>query len=177
MKNLIKKILVLPLSLVFLQVFTKSVYAVCPVCTIAVSAGLGLSRFLGIDDTISGIWLGGLIISTSLWTADWLNKKQFKLFKKLNFVSLKILSFVLTYLLVFIPLHYSGITGHPLNTILGIDKLYFGSTVGIIVFLLAVFSDKKARQIKGRQFISYQKVIFPIFFLALTSIIFYLLLK
>jgi len=41
--------------------------AVCPVCSIAVAGGVGLSRWLGIDDTISGIWIGGLIISLAIW--------------------------------------------------------------------------------------------------------------
>ena len=32
--------------------------AVCPVCIVAVGAGLGLSEYLGIDDTIAGVWIG-----------------------------------------------------------------------------------------------------------------------
>jgi len=50
--------------------------AVCPVCTVAVGAGLGFSRYLGIDDTISGIWIGGLMVSISFWTIDWMKTKK-----------------------------------------------------------------------------------------------------
>ena len=32
--------------------------AICPVCTVAVGAGIGLSRWLGIDDSITGLWIG-----------------------------------------------------------------------------------------------------------------------
>jgi hypothetical protein len=34
---------------------------VCPVCTIAVAGGVGLCRYLGIDDLISGSWIGALL--------------------------------------------------------------------------------------------------------------------
>ena len=37
--------------------------ALCPVCAIAVGAGIGVSRWLGVDDTITGVWVGGLIVS------------------------------------------------------------------------------------------------------------------
>ena len=61
--------------------FVNEVDAVCPVCTVAVIGGLGLSRWLGIDDAITGIWIGGLIISLSLWFTDWLYKKYKKIEK------------------------------------------------------------------------------------------------
>ena len=34
-------------------------HSVCPVCTIAVGAGLEGARLIGIDDIITGIWAGG----------------------------------------------------------------------------------------------------------------------
>ncbi len=42
----------------------------------AVAAGIGLSRWLGIDDTITGLWIGGLIISLAIWTINWIIKKN-----------------------------------------------------------------------------------------------------
>ena len=50
--------------------------AVCPVCTVAVVAGLGLSRWLGIDDSVSGLWIGAVTVSISMWTINWLHKKK-----------------------------------------------------------------------------------------------------
>jgi len=35
--------------------FAEKALAVCPICTVAVGAGVGLSRWLGIDDTINWI--------------------------------------------------------------------------------------------------------------------------
>lgn len=37
-------------------IFAKKALAVCPICTVAVGAGVGLSRCLGIDDSITGLW-------------------------------------------------------------------------------------------------------------------------
>jgi hypothetical protein len=50
--------------------------AVCPVCTVAVGAGLGLAQWLGIDDVLSGVWIGGLIVSLAFWNDAWLVKKM-----------------------------------------------------------------------------------------------------
>lgn len=57
------------LILAFL-LFGVQVQAVCPVCTVAVGAGVGFSRYLGIDDTIAGLWIGALIVSVSMWTIN-----------------------------------------------------------------------------------------------------------
>ncbi len=43
----------------FLFLGANSAQAICPICTIAVGAGVGFSRYLGIDDTIAGLWIGG----------------------------------------------------------------------------------------------------------------------
>jgi len=43
--------------------FAKKALAVCPICTVAVATGIGFSRWLGIDDTITGLWIGGLTVS------------------------------------------------------------------------------------------------------------------
>ena len=148
--------------------------AVCPVCTIAVGAGLGLSRFLGIDDTVSGLWIGALIISSSFWLVNWLMAK-YKL--KIKESYLKAGVSVVTGALILIPLYFVDIIGHPYNTLWGIDKLVFGSILGSGIFLLALWTDQKARKIKGKQFFPYQKVVLPIGFLAIGSLVMYLLTK
>ena len=151
----------------------KAAYAVCPICTVAVGAGLGLSRYLGIDDAITGIWVGGLIISITLWTNDWLKKKDWKFTKKLNEKTTIAVSFLIWTLFVYPPLYWAGLIGHPFNTILGVDKLIFGSILGGISFVLGVLTDKKVRKVKGNQLFVYQKVVFPVLFLIITSLVVY----
>jgi len=50
----------------------------CPVCTIAVTAGVGLSRWLGVDDLISGLWVGGLLVSLIGLTFSLVEQKGFE---------------------------------------------------------------------------------------------------
>lgn len=169
-----KKILIF-LSSIFLPstfylLSSTTAHAVCPVCTVAVGAGLGLSRYFGIDDSLSGIWVGGLILSTALWTADWLHKRGLKI--KIRVIN--VISVIAFFALTIIPLYYSGIIGHPYNTIYGMDKLLFGTIIGSLVFILGINLDKLARKKYGKQFFVYQKVVFPVVSLIIITLILYL---
>ncbi len=157
----------------FFSISVSPVFAICPICTLAVGAGLGLSRYLGIDDVISGIWVGALVISVSFWFNNWLIKKNFKFLKFIKEKYLIYLSLLFWIVLTYIPFWKTGIIGHPFNTVWGIDKLIFGSVIGAGIFLLAVYTDKKIRKIKGKQLFNYQRVIIPISFLSIVSLIIY----
>lgn len=156
---------------IFLSLFfPKTCQAICPVCTVAVGAGLGLCRFLGIDDTISGIWIGGLICSSSFWLADFLRKRKIQM-KFLEFWVL-----VLFYLLALGSLFWGRIIGISGNTLWGLDKVFLGSLVGLFGFLVGVRVDRWLRKRNGGVvYFYYQKVILPVFFLAVLSLIFYYL--
>jgi len=145
----------------------------CPVCTVTVIAGFGLSRILGIDDLITSIWIGGFILSFSFVTINWINKK----WPKLSISDYKFIIIVLMYLLVLIPLKLNGAIGIARNTLWGIDKILFGTAVGSIAFLIGIWTDKKIRKVRGKQLFIYQKVAFPILGLILTSAVFYLITK
>jgi len=165
------------LSVVILKlILVPSVQAVCPICTAAVVAGLGLSRYLGIDDTVSGVWIGGVILSTSLWLIDWLGRKNFKSLKwYYNFKYKNYAVIFLMYALVVLPLLKGDVVGHPFNKLWGIDKLILGIVVGSGAFLLGIYADKKARELKGKQLFKFQKVVFPVFGLLLISLILFLI--
>jgi len=165
-----KKILTL-FSVLFLA-FAASAKAVCPVCVVAIGSGVGLCRWLGIDDTISGLWIGGLIVAIILWTLDWMNRKNYK-FKFRN-----ILVWALYYLMVIWPLYSFDIMGHPLNKVWGIDKILFGIIAGSIVFLFSVFlNGHLKKKNNGKVYFYYQKVIIPVVLLSIFSFIFYLIIK
>lgn len=172
-----KKLAIFFLFLLGFLTFPNKVLAVCPVCTVAVGAGLGISRALGIDDAVTSVWIGGLLLSISFWSADWLKKKNFKFTKDLKEYTLVFLSFVLWTLLTLVPLYYSHLIGRVGNTLWGVDKVVLGTVIGSIVFLFAVLLDRKLRSVYGKQFFNYQKVIFPVVFLLITSTIMYLITK
>lgn len=146
--------------------------AICPVCTIAIGAGVGLSRWLGVDDLISGTWVGALIASFIFWTASWLDKKNIKF--RFQYPVLAILVYAIT----IIPLYFTGIVGHPFNKFCGVDKLMFGIASGSIVFTLGILLHhflKKRNQ--GKSYFVFQKVAIPLVLLIITSAVFYFVCK
>jgi len=175
MNKYMKKIIVFVLSIFGINLLTTSqALAVCPICTIAVASGVGFSRWIGIDDTITGLWVGGLIVSMITWTESWLEKKNIR-FKGRIFVD--ILAY---YLMVIIPLYYSKIIGNPLNTFCacGLDKLLFGIIIGSIGFWFGAswyFYLKEKNN--GHAYFPFQKVVMPISPIIILSIIFYFLTK
>ena len=146
--------------------------ALCPVCTFAVGAGVGLSRYFGIDDIITGLWIGGLLTSMSLWTIDWLKRKN----KKFKGMALTI--FAAYYILTIVPLFFTNIMGHPMNTFLGVDRLLAGIIGGSLVFFGAshwYFYLKKNNN--DRAYFPFQKVAMTVGGLILVSLIAYFLNK
>lgn len=148
-------------------------HAVCPVCTVAVGAGLGLARYVGVDDSVSGIWIGGLVLSTSFWLSSWLIKRGLKVKPSI----LSLLSVIVMAAFTFVPLVISGVIGHPFNTLWGLDKLLVGTILGSLAFLLGMLLDKQVRKSVGHQLFIYQKVVFPVTALALGSLSMYLLTR
>ena len=81
------------------------------------------------------------------------------------------------YALILIPLAWTDIIGHPFNRLWGVDKLVVGTIVGSAGFWLAVWLDRKVRETRGKQLFNYQKIILPVSFLVIFSIIMYLVTK
>lgn len=145
----------------------------CPVCTVTVIAGLGISRLLGIDDLISSLWIGGFILSFSFVTINWIAKRWPKIDTK--YYKLPLVASI--YLLVLIPLKLNHSIGIARNTLWGVDKILLGTFVGSLVFLAGIWADKKERQIKGRQLLKFQRVVFPVLGLIISSLVFYFITK
>lgn len=141
----------------------------CPICTVTVVAGLGISRLLGIDDVISSFWIGAFILSLSFVTVAWIHKKWPKLMTKYYTLP----TFVLMYLFVLIPLKLGGTIGIVGNTIFGIDKIIFGITLGSGALLLGAFADRFQRRKFKKIFFPFQKVVFPVVALIILSVVFY----
>lgn len=146
--------------------------AICPVCTIAIGAGVGLSRWFGVDDLISGTWVGALVVSIIFWTASWLDGKNIKF--KFQYPLLAIFVYAIT----IVPLYFTGIIGHPFNKFCGVDKLMFGVVSGSIVFTLGVLLHHflKNRN-QGQSYFAFQKIVIPLALVIITSIVFYFICK
>lgn len=168
---MLKKLLYL-FGFIFSGLFTSvSAQAVCPICTVAVCAGVGFSRWLGIDDSITGIWIGASAVSAAMWTLDWLRKK------KIDFKFRGEIIYLAFFVLVVMPLYYTDIMGHPLNTRWGIDKILLGMMFGMAAFLLGVAAHALLkRKNNGKSYFPFQKVVLPVSFLIIISLILYFLI-
>jgi hypothetical protein len=164
-KSLLALVLLAPL-------FALQALAVCPVCTIAVGAGVGLLRAYGVDDLITGLWVGALILSSIMWFLNWLEKKHY------SFRYKEVIIAVLFYALFLIPLDLMHVIGHPNNRLWGVDKLLIGTILGSLIFFASVAADKYLRTINGKKVVfPYQKVVVPLAFLALASAYMYFIVR
>jgi len=143
--------------------FAKSVYASCPVCVITVGGGLLLAEKLGIDDLLVAIWISGLNTAIAFYIADKIKNKYFR-----NPIFWSVVLYLSTYFYLF---HTKQI-GHPGNMHMGIDKVFFGMTVGMVVFWIGVYLEKYMKYInKNKVFFYYQKVVIPFVLLVLATAI------
>lgn len=150
----------------------KPALAVCPICTIAVASGVGFSRYLGIDDTISGLWIGGLTISMIAWTLDWFKRK------KINFRWQTAITIVAYIALIIIPLYYYGLFGNQASCVCGVSRLLLGIINGSAAFWAGAewYEYLKAKN-NGHAHFPFEKVVLPVVPLVILSFIFYWLTK
>jgi len=175
-----------PLKILILGIGTISILshkvalAVCPLCTIAVASGVGFSRWLGIDDTVTGLWIGALTLSMAFWNINWFDKKKIH-FKFRN--SITVLAY---YLLVVFPLWGMGIIGNKLGALktfgtessFSLDKLSIGIMVGTFAFWTTVewYEHLKAKN-NGRAHFPFEKVALPSGLLIVLSFAFFFLTR
>jgi len=170
-----KNILITFLSVFGLNLLiAKNALAMCPICAIAVGAGIELSRILGVDDMITGLWIGGLTVSLITWNLDWFKRKN------INFRWKIFITSVIYYMLIVVPLYFMGVIGNPANVILGnwFDKLSLGIILGSVAFW---FSAEWYESLKsnngGKAYFPFQKVAMPVGMLTVLSFLFYFLIK
>ena len=159
------------LPLLSLIIFTPTVMAHCPLCTAATIVGVGITRSLGWDDSIVGVFVGAMIVSSALWLNNMLKKRNIGGNAFLRIGSITIATFVLTVL----SFYYAGIFG-PANTyrIFGIEKIIFGSISGAIVSFATFFaSNEIKRRNEGRTLFNYQTMTITFGALILNALIFW----
>lgn len=149
-----------------------NVWAVCPVCTVAVGAGLEGARLLGVDDVITGIWAGGLTLSLFFWTAGWLKKRGVN-----SALWQIVVPFVVCYGLLGAVYALPGVE-FGVNTLWGVDKFLLGVVVGTVAFYFGARWYKKIKRDNGGHAkFAFQKVVVPISFLMIATAIFWLITK
>jgi len=167
-----KKLPIISLIALIGALIAKPALAVCPICTIAVASGVGLSRYLGIDDTITGLWVGGLTVSMIIWTLSWLDKK------KINFRGRALATIAAYIAIIFIPLYFTGLFSNGASCVCGVNKLLLGIVTGAVGFWAGAewYTYLKEKN-HNRAYFPFQKVVMPIAPLIILSLVFYWLVK
>ena len=144
---------------------TASANPACPVCTIAVGAGLDIARRLGVPDSIVGLWAGALLTLLGYWMLKWMDKKNWHFRGRDTIVillSVAMIGFV-----------YMGAVEYAPTSICGMftmDPVLFGTICGALIFIGTgkLYQWMKARN-NGHAHFPFEKVVLPIVALAIAS--------
>ncbi len=132
--------------------FPSETYAHCPLCVAGAGMGVALSRYLGVDDVITGVWLGAFLGAISFWTNTILLRK-----KQIPFTK------TIIYLLIFISTIWSfyqfGLVGKYSNDIYGYPKLVFGVVSGGMFFYLVDVINNLLVKRHGKVLFPYQRIV------------------
>ena len=134
----------------------------CPLCVAGAAAGITLTRWVGVDDSITGVWIGALLGAISFWTYLALTKKRELPWAK-----------PLIYLVIFgltIWSFYKFNLVIRMSQIMGLDKLPFGIISGGILFYVV-------DSVKIKHYFNYQKIVISLGSIAALSLVIYILIN
>ena len=159
------------IPLLSLIAILPGVMAHCPLCTAATIVGVGVTRSLGWDDSIVGVFVGAMIVSSALWVNNIFKKRNIGGNAFLRIGSITIATFVLTVL----SFYFAGLFG-PANTyrIFGMEKIIFGSLSGAVVSFATFFaSNEMKRRNEGKALFNYQTMVLTFGALVLNALLFW----
>ena len=169
---MLKKISITSVVGLFYFVTAKVVYAHCPLCVAGAAVGITLTRWVGVDDLITGIWIGGLLGSLSFWFSRILGQKNSIYFSRLMVIFVYILVFILTLWSFF---KFNLII--RMDKILGYDKLTFGMFLGNVVFYLVDVLNSVIKMKNGKSLFPYQSIVFSLGSMIIMSMFVYILIN
>lgn len=140
----------------------KVALAHCPLCVAGAAAGITVTRWVGVDDSITGVWIAAFLGAMSFWTDSYIRRKiKSPLVKPavyILFFALTIWSFYKFQLVI------------RMVQIFGLDKLTFGMVTGGIIFYLV-------DQIKLKHYFNYQRIVISLGSMTLLSLAVYILIN
>ena len=171
-----KKILLGLLSVFCVALLFESMAeAVCPVCTIAIGAGLEGMRILGVKDILTGIWAGGLTVSLIGWTANYMHKHNVK--NPIWYLLNAVVYVALLAGVYFVPADNPVVKWWD-NCMWGMDQFLLGVLVGSVTFvLMELWYMRIKKKNGGHALFPFQKVVMPFVGLLVMTGIFWAIIK
>ena len=155
--------------------FADAAEAVCPVCTIAIGAGLEGMRVLGVKDVLTGIWAGGLTVSLIGWTANYMHKHNVK--NPIWYLLNAVVYVALLAGVYFVPADNPIVKWWD-NCMWGMDQFLLGVLVGSITFvLMELWYMRIKKRNGGHALFPFQKVVMPFLGLLLMTGVFWAIIK
>jgi hypothetical protein len=158
----------IPLSLAGLVLATP-VYAHCPLCVAGAGAGLSLSRVLGIDDSITGVWMAAFLGATGFWINNSLKKTYIPLQKLIIYIAI-----FATTILSFYRL---GLINEHNGLIFNLPKLTFGMIIGGVLLYLVDKANLLIKEKNGKVLFPYQSIVLMLGSMVILSIGIYILIN
>ncbi|OGM60002.1 hypothetical protein A2892_03845 [Candidatus Woesebacteria bacterium RIFCSPLOWO2_01_FULL_39_10b] len=167
-------VLIMPFFILFIFLFISvtPIYAHCPLCVAGAGVGLTFSRLLGINDSITGVWIGAFIGALAFWFQRILGAKNKLFFKPSTGVFLYTLFLLAT---IWSFYKFDLVARH--GEIFGFHKLTFGMVVGSIVYCLVDLLNTYIKRKSGKSFFPYQSIVFSLSSIVLTSVGIYILIN
>ena len=158
-------------TFLFLFVFllAKPVYAHCPLCVAGAGVGLSFSRILGIDDSITGVWMAAFLGAMSLWFTNSLKKKYVPY--------QEFIIYIVVFATTIISFYRFGLINEHNGLIGNLPKLTFGMLTGGILFYLVDKGNALIKKVKGKVLFPYQPIVFNLGSMLLLSLGTYILIN
>lgn len=163
-----KKVL-LTMGFLFTSISQAFANPACVVCTVAVGASLSIARKLGVDDSVVGVWAGGMLALLGFWMVTWFDKKKWNFFGRdflLVWGSVAMIGFVYISQITYSP--------RPMLYFLYIDPFLLSVVLGALVL---IWSSDFYQWLKvkngGKAHFPFEKVVVPVLSLAILSTYFY----
>lgn len=155
--------------------FVKPVYAHCPLCVVGAGAGLSLSRVLGIDDSITGVWMAAFLGVMSFWINNSIIKKSAS--KKEYIPFQKLIIYIAIFATTIFSFYRFGLINEHNGLIYNLPKLTFGLLTGGALLYLVDMVNEAIKKKKGKVLFSYQSLVFTLGSMFLLSIGIYILIN
>ena len=140
----------------------------CPICTIAIGAGVGVAESLGVPTSVVGLWAGALLTLLGYWMIKFFDNRGWKFFGRnalLIVLSVAMIGFAYVGDIDYTPVWICNV--------LYIDPILFGAIVGMIVFILVEkLYEFMKRKNGGHAHFPFERVVLPVVVLALFSWLF-----